>query len=139
MKLIFTAILLALLVACSNPEQEALALLDKAQNEKSEGSFTHSIEMYRQIVSLYPETQVARQVKEQLPKMEQEERLLIKSAAAIIALALDIYRLEHQYYPETGVDLMSLQGMSNLPAYRIAQFSYTQTSLETYQLKHLSE
>lgn len=73
MKNIFLLILMSLMMvtACTSSEKKAAELLDTAKFEEKQTNTEHAVKLYKEIVSKYPETSVAKEAEARLKALKQ--------------------------------------------------------------------
>ncbi|OGW43619.1 MAG: hypothetical protein A2Y66_03880 [Nitrospirae bacterium RBG_13_41_22] len=99
------------LVACSNKEESARKMYNKALSLQQNGQNEAADKLFQEIVQKFPETETAVEINKKLL----ERRKAQEKREELIAQALDLFRLDNGRYPTTeeGLEIL-FKNKSNL-------------------------
>lgn len=118
--LMFLLILvMALVVACSNKEESARKMYNKALTLQQNKQYDEADKIFQEIIRKYPETQTAVEVNKKILEQRKAQEFLKNTAKEkmkeLFGQALDQFRLDNGRYPTTEEGLEALfENKSNL-------------------------
>jgi outer membrane protein assembly factor BamD (BamD/ComL family) len=112
-------LVIALVVACSNKEESARKMHNKALTLQQNKQYDEADKIFQEIIRKYPETQTAvevnKKILEQRKAQEFLENIAKEKMKELFGQALDQFRLDNGRYPTTEEGLEALfENKSNL-------------------------
>lgn len=119
--ILLLTLVMALVVACSNKEESARKMYNKALTLQQNKQHDEADKIFQEIIRKYPETQTAvevnKKILEQRKAQEFLENIAKEKMKELLGQALDQFRLDTGRYPTTSEGLNALVADPGIPGW----------------------